>query len=150
MGLDMYLEARRYLSPYNEELAPVRKAVADAIGYQQKAEKWTDDRGLYQVNGVSLFVGYWRKCYPIHQWFVQNVQEGHDDCRPAFVPESTLKALEEQLDQVDDDPESASEFFVLDEGETLGGGDVDYAIRIIHHARQLQQQGWDIYYRSSW
>lgn len=30
--------------------------------------------------GVSEQVGYWRKANAIHQWFVENVQEGVDDC----------------------------------------------------------------------
>ncbi len=31
MGLDMYLEAKLHLPPYNEELAPVRQAIGKAI-----------------------------------------------------------------------------------------------------------------------
>lgn len=64
-------------------------------------------------------VGYWRKFDPLHRWFVSNVQEGHDDCRPAYIAPDVLAELEEQLDQVSDDPESASEHFVSEWNQHL-------------------------------
>ena len=106
MGLDMYLEARFYLPPYDRGLAPIRKAIADAIGYIPPQEKLEDDTALMEVTGVSVRVGYWRKCDPLHQWFVSNIQAGADDCRSAFVSATALNELEEQLDQVRDDPGS--------------------------------------------
>lgn len=150
MGLDMYLEACFYLPPYDATIAPLRKAVGDAIGYTPKAEKPNNDPTLLEVIAVSVRVGYWRKFRPLHQWFVNNVLEGLDHCRPAFVPEESLVELEEQLDQVSDDPESASEHFVLEGGDTLEESDVDYTLQILHHAQRLQEKGWDIYYRASW
>lgn len=150
MGLDMYLEARFYLPPYDEAIEPIRKAVGDAIGYSPKMGRPNNDPTLLEVVAVSVRVGYWRKCEPLHQWFVKTVQEGHDDCRPAFVSAGVLAELEEQLDQASDDSASASEHFTVEEGGSLEVGEVDYTLEIIHHAKRLQQQGWDIYYRASW
>jgi hypothetical protein len=58
--------------------------------------------------------------------------------------------LEEQLEKVGDDPASASEYFTADEDETLEESDVDYTLKVLHHAKRLQEQGWDITYRASW
>lgn len=150
MGLSMYLEARFPIATHDGSNALTRRAIAEAIGYRPKARKPNDDPGLFEISGVTASVGSWGKCYPIHRWFVDNVQGGEDDCRPTYLSETTLEELEEQLDQVTDDPESTSECFNLDEDETLDPGVVDDSIRIVYHARQLQQHGWDIYYCSSW
>lgn len=150
MGLDMYLEAKLHLPPYSEELAPVRQAIGKAIGYTPPTEKPDNDATLMEITGVTVRVGYWRKFDPLHQWFVNKVQEGHDDCRPAYIAPDALAELEEQLDQVDDDPESASEYFVSEGDEPMTEGDVDYTLRIVVLAKKLQERGWDIYYRASW
>ena len=150
MGLDMYLEATRYVAPYDTQTEPMRRAIGAAIGYVPPNEKPGEDPSLLEVSGVTVRVGYWRKFDALHQWFVNNTQQGHDDCRAAFVTVDTLMELEEQLEQVGDDPQSASEHFTSDIDETLEEDDVDYTLKILHYAKQLQAQGWDIYYRASW
>lgn len=150
MGLDMYLEARLYISPHLEATAALSKAVAEALGYCLKDERPNADSGVFEVNGVSISIGYWRKCYLMHNWFVNNVQEGHDDCRPAFVSESALETLAEKLDRVNDNPASTGEMFVSEDNEVFDPDDVMYSIRTVQYARQLQRRGWDIYYQSSW
>ena len=150
MGLDMYLEARLYLPPYSEELAPVRQAIGKAIGYTPPTEKPDNDATLMEITGVTVRVGYWRKCDPLHQWFVSNVLESYDDCRAAFVSPEVLAELEEWLDQLGDDPESASEHFVSEGDEPMDEGEIDYTLKIVVQAKQLQERGWDIYYRASW
>ena len=150
MGLDMYLEAKRYVAPCDAQTEPMRRAIGAAIGYVPPKEKPGEDASLLEVSGVTVRVGYWRKFDALHQWFVNNTQQGHDDCRPSFVSVDTLIELEEQLEQVGDDPASASEYFTADVDETLEDGDVDYTLKVLHHAKRLQTQGWDIYYRASW
>ncbi|KQX98171.1 hypothetical protein ASD22_11045 [Rhodanobacter sp. Root480] len=146
----MYLEAKRYVAPYDSQTEPMRRAIGAAIGYVPPKEKPGEDTSLLEVSGVTVRVGYWRKFDALHRWFVNNTQEGHDDCRPSFVSVDTLIELEEQLEQVSDDPASASEYFTADENETLDEGEVDYTLKVLHHAKRLQAQGWDITYRASW
>lgn len=150
MGLDMYLEAKLHLPPYSTELAPVRQAIGKAIGYTPPTEKPGNDETLMEITGVTVRVGYWRKFRQLHRWFVNNVQEGCDDCRPAYVSPEALAELEDQLDQVSDDPESAGEYFDSEGDESMREGDIDTTLKIVVQAKQLQQQGWDIYYRASW
>lgn len=47
-------------------------------------------------NAVSSIVehcAYWRKANAIHHWFVQNVQDGNDDCGDYYVSNDKLKEL---------------------------------------------------------
>jgi hypothetical protein len=150
MGLDMYLEAKRYVAPYDPRTEPIRRAIGAAIGYMPPKEKPGQDDSLLEVSGVTVRVGYWRKFDALHQWFVSNVQEGLDDCRPTFVSADTLIVLEDQLEQASDDPAGASEHFTTAVDEVLEDGEVDYTLKVLHHAKQLQEQGWDIYYHASW
>lgn len=47
-------------------------------------------------NAVSAIVEqctYWRKANAIHKWFVQNVQDGNDDCGDYYVDDDKLREL---------------------------------------------------------
>lgn len=44
---------------------------------------------------ISEEVGYWRKANQIHNWFVENIQDGEDDC--CYHREVTKEDLEELL-----------------------------------------------------
>ena len=39
-----------------------------------------DDEHDYPHKYIAEQIGYWRKANAIHQWFVDNVQDGEDDC----------------------------------------------------------------------
>jgi DNA topoisomerase IA len=149
MGQDMYLEAKRHLPPYDAGLAPVRQAIGRAMGYTPPKEKPGNDATLMEITDVIVRVGYWRKCDPLHQWFVSNVLESYDDCRAAYVSPEVLAELEERLDGVREDPERASEHFVSEGDEPMSESDIDYTRKVVVHAKTLQERGWDIYYRAS-
>lgn len=44
-------------------------------------------------------IGYWRKANQIHHWFVENVQEGGDDCGEYVVSRDQLKSLLTLVDE---------------------------------------------------
>lgn len=48
----------------------------------------------------SMEVGYWRKANQIHNWFVNNVQDGVDDCDYYEVSENKLIELLEKCKEV--------------------------------------------------
>ena len=48
----------------------------------------------------SFEVAYWRKANAIHKWFVDNVQEGKDDCGQYLVSRDDLVKLREACTQV--------------------------------------------------
>lgn len=152
LALKMYLEARRPIPSIDKETEPMGRAIEAAIGREPATEKPHGEPELMEVCAVVVRVGYWRKFWPLHNWFVNNVQDGNDDGRPVLVSDQQLEELEESLDQVEDDPDSAGDFFMDDTGEDvrLDPDEVDFTLRVIVQARKLQAQGWDIYYRGSW
>ena len=80
MGLDMYLNKKTYVGnnwKKKEEQAPV------TIPHVKQE----------RVTYITEQVGYWRKANAIHQWFVDNVQEGEDDCKEYYVTREKLEAL---------------------------------------------------------
>ena len=48
----------------------------------------------------SRQVGYWRKANAIHKWFVDNVQDGEDDCGYYVVTQANLEELRSICDKI--------------------------------------------------
>jgi hypothetical protein len=44
--------------------------------------------------------GYWRKANAIHPWFVENVQDGNDDCKNYYVSKEDIEALLDTVNTV--------------------------------------------------
>lgn len=63
--------------------------------YNNKYYAW-DIEHNYGHDSIMEQVGYWRKENMIHQWFVDHVQDGVDDCD--YHKECTKEILEELLD----------------------------------------------------
>jgi hypothetical protein len=52
------------------------------------------------VQNITVKLGYWRKVNWVHQWFVNNVQEGVDDCGKYWVSLEQLEELKELCDKI--------------------------------------------------
>lgn len=63
--------------------------------YTEKYAAW-DTEHKYGHCRIMEEVGYWRKANHIHSWFVENIQDGADDCK--YHREVTKEDLEELLD----------------------------------------------------
>ena len=63
--------------------------------YNERYYAW-DDEHKYGHYCIIEQVGYWRKANQIHNWFVEHVQDGEDDC--CYHHEVTKEVLEELLD----------------------------------------------------
>lgn len=63
--------------------------------YKKQYSAW-DTEHKYGYARIMEQVGYWRKANEIHNWFVENVQDGDDDCNYHY--EVTKEILEELLD----------------------------------------------------
>ena len=86
MGLDMYLRRKVYI--------------------------WDDNRGSLKITGLKSKIrpdkvnyiieqaGYWRKANAIHRWFVDNIQEGSDDCKNYYVSKEDMEALLDAVNTV--------------------------------------------------
>lgn len=70
-------------------------------------------------------IGYWRKANAIHQWFVDNVQDGVDNCQEFEVRKEQLEELLEAVDKVIADHEEAKEILPTQGGFFFGSTDYD-------------------------
>ena len=90
MGLDMFLSAKKYTSKYTDE--KLNKKI-----WKMFPEVEQDD---ISSATIGLSVGYWRKANAIHKWFVDNVQDGRDECQTTYVSKENLEKLKEICEKV--------------------------------------------------
>lgn len=75
MGLDMYAARRLYVKRWDHMPAKERYLVTLTRG-----DMPVPSIEPQSVSSVDEEVMYWRKANHIHGWFVDNVQDGEDDC----------------------------------------------------------------------
>lgn len=68
---------------------------------------------------------YWRKSNQIHQWFVQNVQGGTDNCDEYSVSLDQLKLLSKTIEPALVSTAAASELMPTSEGFFFGSQEYD-------------------------
>ena len=151
MGLDMYLTAKKYVSQYDNQ---------DQALSTELMRHFPELAADQSIQEVTVRVGYWRKANHIHKWFVDNVQEGNDDCGNYYVgPQqlAELKALCRQvLDfrhlAVDNLPTTGGFFFGDTGYDNYYFDSVEHTVKVIDSALKLldADKGWDIEYHSSW
>lgn len=76
------------------------KALADLTPEFQLGYYYWDTRKAYGHNHIFQHCGYWRKANAIHAWFVENVQNGVDDCGMYIVRRDQLEELKEACERV--------------------------------------------------
>ena len=156
MGLDMYLSKKTYVKQWEhkgDENFQVEVTKKGEPVSHIKSER---------ISYVEEEVGYWRKSNQIHNWFVQNVQNGTDDCGTYFVSEEQLEELLELCKRVIENNELAEELLPSADGFFFGSTDYDEwyfkdltnTIKIIETLlSERNENGYldgDIYYHSSW
>ena len=101
---------------------------------------------------------YWRKANHIHKWFVDNIQNGNDDCQIYKVKTEDLKRLIRDCDEVLECKSYAIAEEIL---PTQGGfffGTTDYGDwyweeteKTAKELKKIINQGYDYFeYESSW
>lgn len=127
--------------------------------YDTKYWSW-DTEHRYGHKMIMQQVADWRKANAIHQWFVENIQDGEDDCRfHREVTESDLESLLNTCKMVFDNINKAQELLPTQSGFFFGSTDYDewyiddlkHTITIIE--KILKETDFDlyaIYYCSSW
>lgn len=159
MGLDMYLTAERFFGSYGDPAG--RDRVIAALGDDRPP---MSDRSASA--SVSFEVGYWRKANAIHGWFVNNVQDGQDDCRKAHVSLDSLRDLLGLCETLlrKRDPELAEEYLPTESGCFFGDTDYgdwywDCLQLTVDQVKPLlmwfdeephRPEQWDIIYQASW
>lgn len=154
MGLDMYLYAKNYLSSFDEKEKEKAEQIAALFPELTHMKDHFDD---CPVRYVTIEVGYWRKANAIHDWFVQNVQDGEDKCKPHYVSREDLQSLRLLCQQVLANPSLANDLLPTTSGFFFGSTEYDewymdglkHTIEVIDNALKMPID-WDFEYRSSW
>lgn len=154
MGLDMYLVGKRYLwsSDGDEDL---QAQIAALFPELPSNKRWGKEE--VRIQEVRAELGYWRKANHIHQWFVENVQGGEDDCGNYYVEREQLQTLVDLCKEVLENRGTANEklptasgfFFGSTEYDDYYYQDLELTISQLEKAIALPVN-WDIEYHSSW
>lgn len=163
MGLDMYLSAEEYVGGWSHAPAEEQERYRTVLGsLGVKPEMITDGSPHFEV---SYSVAYWRKANAIHAWFVNNVQDGKDECQKSYVSKAQLQQLraaaKQALDLYDAGQKAAAAALLPPQGGFFfGSTDVDECYRddLQSTVAQLDRVLTDwadrptvsFYYQSSW
>jgi hypothetical protein len=111
-----------------------------------------------RISEITENVVYWRKANAIHKWFVDNCQDGIDECQDTYVEKESLEELLDLCKQVKKDNKLAPTLLPATSGSFFGGTDYDeWYFDAINHtikaisallAEDISQAS--IYYHSSW
>jgi len=153
MGLDMHLSAKKSLYVWDKEsdLAVKANTINELFGLET-------DEDLH-VKEVSFIVAYWRKSNQIHNWFVENVQDGEDDCGEYYVARESLETLLSICREVLADNSKADELLPTQGGFFFGGTDYDewYFQGVEYTVTRLERilkdpvfNKMEFYYHASW
>ena len=109
MGLDMYLTKKTYVKQWESTPEEKRTTI--------KVEGWLSSSiGGDRITHIEEEVGYWRKANHIHQWFVNNVQHGEDDCGEYYVSLDDIKSLAKLCLAVKEDNSLAEDLLPVQSG----------------------------------
>ena len=114
MGLDSYIIATKYVNKTSNKTSPICNdydKVVSALGLS--SDDWVSD---FPTITVKLDIAYWRKANAIHAWFVDNCQNGVDECQHSDVSREQLQELVDLCKKVIANPAKASSLL-----ETRGG-----------------------------
>lgn len=117
MGLDMTLSREIYIGAFyahnDIEITMVIKKEGNPISINP-----------YKIETITEQLLSWRKANAIHNWFVQHVQDGEDDCKDYEVTIDDIKQLLKTCKTIKDNPESAKDLLPTTSGFFFG--DTDY------------------------
>ena len=107
-----------------------------------------------KISTITERTAYWRKANMIHNWFVENVQNGVDDCDRYLVSVEKLEELVNICKEILADHSKAEELLPTAEGCFFGKTNYDedyfYDLEItVEQLSNLDENG-DYYYSSSW
>ena len=152
MGLDMFLESRRFIWARSDNDGPDAEVA-------RKIREAVPELGDMKLNYVTAEAAYWRKANAVHKWFVDNVQEGEDDCEYHYVSRKQLEELADICDKVIKNPSKAGSLLPTASGPFFGGTTYDeWYIRQLTYTRdrlrnllaRQELDQWEFYYHASW
>jgi len=179
MGLDMYLDKVRTNKSFKEFKEVYNYYQEDGYEEFEKLNVGEEFRGFkillrgdenYNWKSICNEIAYWRKANQVHKWFVDNVQDGEDDCGMYQVRSDDLRKLLSICNEIAEQSEVSDDNIHLDKkickkllpsesGFFFGSQDYDkrYLQDILYTISQLKKildgTDWDneiVFYNSSW
>lgn len=156
MGLDMFLSRQIYVGTYDWQASRGQEQLVKNKKYEEILKVLGNPDVSEEGITIQIPIGYWRKANQIHNWFVQNVQDGEDECRPHTFYKDKLEELKKNCEAVLADHELANELLPTGAGFFFGStdyneyyfSDLKDTIEIIDRALASES---DIFtYQSSW
>jgi len=155
MGLDMYLSAEKFISGYDSDKDENFDKILDLLNLEHS--------DVEKSAIINITVGYWRKANAIHNWFVQNVQDGRDECQRSYVSKEKLDDLKvscllalnafnnNDFDKVLEVlPPSNGFFFGSTDVDEYYKQDLQKTVDLIDKCLSDKFKGYGFYYQSSW
>ena len=120
MGLDMHLTRKFYVKNWDHmkddekhEISILKGGVPSGIPTERICYIETEEV-------------YWRKANAIHKWFVDNVQDGVDECQNSYVSRENLEDLLADVTKALDDKDVPDAERILPTGSGFFFGSTDY------------------------
>jgi hypothetical protein len=152
MGLDMYLDKETYVKNWGFQKLEEKYTVT-----VEKGGKVLKDIDSTKVKYIVEEVGYWRKANAIHNWFVQNIQDGVDNCQRSYVSREELQRLLKLVERVIENNSLASELLPTQSGFFFGGTEYDeWYFKDLEDTKKILTEALsyppdsDFYYYASW
>jgi hypothetical protein len=146
MGLDMFLNRRIYIGANYESNNITGKIELERNGVPININ-------LKKVTYINEQVIYWRNAYEILKWFVDNVQNGEEDCREYYVDPVYLKEFidlcKTTVKQLKDGNVSHENLALPSEEEVKDDFYINELIRTIKVIEPLLGED-DFYFDSNW
>ena len=158
MGLDMYLSAKTYVDKFDYKQDPEGPVVTQKYRDMVDLYPELDNPDIYGFE-VSRVVCYWRKANAIHNWFVENIQHGDDNCASYYVTREDLEQLRTDIKQVVNNKDKADEVLPTSTGFFFGSqeydewyyADLEDTLVFLDKALDTDQfKAYDFYYQASW
>jgi hypothetical protein len=102
MGLDMYMSKKTYVKQWSFN----KPEDQFDIEVKKGGEPYSPIKKK-RISSVVEEIGYWRKFNALHNWFVQNTQDGEDRCQESYVNGEQMEELLQTLLKVREELETA-------------------------------------------
>jgi len=153
MGLDMYLYKKNYVKNWSFTNPEDRHEITIKKNGEE-VKSINKEKIVYVIEKLA----YWRKFNALHKWFVDNCQDGIDDCKDAYVSLDNLKYLLNILKEISLDNSKAHELLPSKEGFFFGFTEYDEyyfnkindTIKILEEIIKNHTCISDYIYSSSW
>jgi hypothetical protein len=152
MGLDMYLDKETYVKNWDFQKPEEKHEITI-----KKGGKVVEDISPDKIKFIVEEVGYWRKANAIHKWFVDNIQDGVDNCQRSYVSRDELQQLLSLIEKIIENNSLAAELLPTQSGFFFGGTEYDeWYFKDLEDTKKILTEALsypptsDFYYHASW